>query len=109
MSCLHAVYTPAGRQLLGPLAAGLEISPQERSFYLKQGPAGRSKIVSVGTAGGLVLVVVLGQCWWCSVVRGWGLLGTWGPGRGGTQRYTALKLPLFRSRSTLHPPSPALL
>lgn len=37
-----AVYTPAGRQLLAPVASALEMSPAEKALYLKKSQGGRS-------------------------------------------------------------------
>ena len=55
VSCLHAFYTPAGRQALAPVAAALEMSPQERALYLRRQPASKatSKVgVEVGVGAG---------------------------------------------------------
>jgi hypothetical protein len=53
VSCLHALYTPAGRQALAPLAAALEMAPQERALYLRRQP-GTKASSKVGAVGGWV-------------------------------------------------------
>ena len=57
VSCLHALYTPAGRQALAPVAAALEMAPQERALYLRRQPGTKAsaKVSAVGgRAGGWV-------------------------------------------------------
>ena len=47
VACLHAYYTPAGRQAMAAVAAALDLSPQERALYLRKGPlpkAGAAKV-----------------------------------------------------------------
>lgn len=39
---IHALYTPAGREALGPVVAALELAPQERALYLRRGPVGKA-------------------------------------------------------------------
>ena len=39
------MYTPAGRQMLAPVAPVLEMSPMEKALYLKKGAPGRSSKV----------------------------------------------------------------
>ncbi|GAB4816646.1 hypothetical protein N2152v2_003692 [Parachlorella kessleri] len=46
ITCIHAVYTSAGRQMLAPVAPVLEMSPMEKALYLKKGAPGRSNKVS---------------------------------------------------------------
>ena len=50
VSCLNAVHTPAGRAALGLAANAAEISLQERSLYLRRGPAGRRHIVAAAAS-----------------------------------------------------------
>jgi len=42
VACIHALYTPAGRQALAPVAAALDMAPQERALYLRRGPVGKA-------------------------------------------------------------------
>lgn len=42
VACIHALYTPAGRQALAPIGAALEMAPQERALYLRRGPPGKA-------------------------------------------------------------------
>lgn len=56
-ACLHACYSPAGRAALAPIAAALEMSPQERTLYLRKGPSGKPAArVSRGAVGSWWLV-----------------------------------------------------
>lgn len=42
VASIHALYTPAGRQALAPVASALEMAPQERALYLRRGPIGKA-------------------------------------------------------------------
>ncbi|PRW59064.1 HASTY 1-like isoform X1 isoform B [Chlorella sorokiniana] len=42
VACIHALYTPAGRQALAPIGSALEMAPQERALYLRRGPVGKA-------------------------------------------------------------------
>lgn len=70
-----AVTTPAGRQLLAPVAAVLELSPAEKALYLRRGPAGRAGRVRRWDWACCVVVVGGGWCVvWCVWV---GMGGVW--------------------------------
>lgn len=71
-----AVTTPAGRQLLAPVAAVLELSPAEKALYLRRGPAGRAGRVRRWDWACCVVVVVGGDGVWCGVFGWvWGVCG----------------------------------
>ena len=61
-ACLHALYTPAGRKMLAPVGAALEMAPQERALYLRRQPATKATF----KVGGWVP----GGDEWC--LMGWG-------------------------------------
>ncbi|PSC73686.1 HASTY 1 [Micractinium conductrix] len=49
---IHALYTPAGREALGPVVAALELAPQERALYLRRGPVGKAAAKPAEDGGG---------------------------------------------------------